>query len=282
MKMIARRVGERARLLYLKPPWGGSSSAEVFGQRLAACTGANSAREALMTPLPDDCVLMLDDVQLWWERSEHGGAVLDALGRFIQRSSGAGLIMLGVDDRPFHFMDRLYHLQEHILGVVASRPLDAEDLQQAVLSRHESTGLTLTVQGTPEAAMSDWAYARLFTRLFRYTGGNVGDCLHAWVSHIESADASGIHLRRPEMPDLEALDSLRPMQIALIVQCILHGQLTRTRLARITSADAAEMRAELAALIRLGVVVEHSGGVFGVNPFLEPHILRRFGELRYV
>jgi len=283
-RMIARRAFDRGNVFQVHPPAGGSNDPDVLRHRLSVSLGREGANQVdrAMRSLPPDSVFIMHDLELWWERAEGGGAVVEALVDLIGSYGRQYLFILSGVDRTFNFIDQLYGLQEHLLGVIGCRAFDAEDLKEAILTRHESTGLIYTLDGLKETELSEWAVAKLFTAFFRYTSGNVGDALHAWISHVDAVSGTTITLRRPEMPDSEALDGLRPIQTALAVQWILHRQLTGPRLERITPLSPQELHAEVGSLLRTGLLVERGGGVLELNPFIEPHLIRRFAEVQHV
>jgi amino acid transporter len=283
-QMIARRALHRGNMFQLHPPPGGSSDPDVFRQHLSVCLGreGDTRVERALQALPKESVFIFHDLELWWERAEGGGTVIEAMADLIGTYGRQHLFILSTVDRTFNFIDRLYGLQEHLLGVVGCRAFDAEDLKAAILNRHESTGLIYTLDGLTETELSEWAVAKLFTAFFRYTGGNVGDALNAWISHADAFQGTTITLRRPETPDSEALDGLRPIQTALVVQWILHRRLTRQRLERVTALGPQELHAEVGALLRTGLLVDRGGGVLELNPFIEPHLIKRFSEVQHV
>jgi len=105
--------------------------------------------------------------------------------------------------------------------------------------------------------------------------------MHAWISHIDAISGKTITVRAPDSPHSEALDLLRPHQVALMLQLIIHRQLTEERFARIAPLDGADLRHEIDALWRTGFIERHHE-VLSVNPFLEPHLIQRFAEAQQI
>src|SRR5690606_20610800 len=113
-----------------------------------------------------------------------------------------------------------------------------------------------------------WRQARLFSRYFDFSGGLVAVTLRAWLSNIEKIDGSTLLIRPPALPEVTALGQLRVELQALLVQLVVHKQVNRRRLGRITRLPEDVLEGELGALTRMGIVRRDAKNVIHVDRFV--------------
>ncbi|MEM1125278.1 MAG: hypothetical protein AAGI71_01410 [Bacteroidota bacterium] len=275
---IARTHFKPHAVFTVQPPPGGSTSPDVLLQRLQHATGLAEPPETLFDHLPASSVVIVDRLEQWWARTADGHAALKVLLEWIDRYGDRCLFLFTANLHAYRLMDRLYDLQGHFLSVVACAPAHAEQLKEIVLQRHQTTGLAFTLDGTPEASLSAWKRAQLFTAFFDYARGNVGVALHAWIAHIERATRTELTLRWPTPPDADVLRRLPPLQQALLVHFVLHGPLTRPRLGETTTLDPNALDDALRDLIRAGIVDKSDRELYSINVFLQPHVTHLFTQ----
>lgn len=295
VQILLRRHLAGAPVYTVRPPAGGSVDVDAFEARLrAAVTGAagglsgaairpgpaaaGAAGSDPLAAVPTGSVVVLDDVDLWWERSDSGLAVIDHITGLMDRHEGRCLFILAADVRAYRFVSRVREIEERFLSVIECGPFSARQIEEVVLFRHGLTGLTFEVDGRPDTQLSELARAKLFGRLFDHSQGNIGAALNAWVAHIAAVDGDRLRIVEPTTPRLRALDALRPLQLLLLVGFVLHRAVTFERLSRITGLEDEVLRRELGTLRRFGLVVEDAHDVWTLDPFLHPHLARRFLE----
>jgi amino acid transporter len=276
------------------PPAAGEIDPSAFRRALsAAILAANEGQEdeegrasggerRLLESVPDGSVIVIEDLELWWERSARGWAVIDQILRLIREASARCLFIVEINVHAFAFINRFRPLADTALAVLDCEPLPAESLKRIVMLRHASTGMKIRLKEKGEDELAAWDMARLFSRYFDYSGGMVGATLHAWVSNIDRVERDQLDIHVPKVNDWDVLDELRSEWCALLVQLALHKRADEARLQRITLVEERELEEHLGALTRSGLIVEDGRGVFEINPFVG-HIvldkLRRRGLL---
>jgi hypothetical protein len=199
---------------------------------------------------------------------------MDLLDELIARAGPRLLILINANPRSFALANRIRPIEERVLRTVECEPFSARQLQEVVLLRHASTGLTFTLDGRTEEELSRLRFARLFDAYYDYSGGNVGVTLHAWIAHIREIDGELLRIVPPRRPQLDVFEPLAPLQLMLLVQFVLHGELTAQRLARITRLDGATLARETRSLVRAGLLVEDPRGDVAIDRFVHPHLVR--------
>ena len=273
-RFTARKHFEKRTKYNLLPPRGGSADLASLRSRLAKelKLGGDLDRDLdeMFAAMPESSVLMIHDLELWWERSPRGAAVLDALSGLIERWAHKVFFILELNSHAYEFLQRLVPIADQALAVVECQPFAAEQLKEVIEVRHRATGLRYLLDEREEDELPAWNKARLFTRYFDYTGGYVGVALQSWITHIDRVDGERLLVRAPKTVKLEQFEDLRLEWTALLLQFVLHKRLTRARLGRIV--DSPELEHDVATLLRMGLLTEDKQGVLEINRYMQ-HVL---------
>ena len=277
---VTRRITQERfgpeRTFVVRPVEHGSIDPAQFEAAVCQAVGRSGDVDEALGTLPEGSAVVIEELELWWERSPGGLAVVERLGSLVDRYGARILFVVGVNVHVMRLLRRLEALVDQVLATVHCHPLEAMRLKDAVLRRHDATGLGLRLEGeSRERGPSDWKTARLFTGLFDYSDGYVGAALHAWIAHIVEVTPDFVVVRRPRPESLDALDSLDPEWSALLVELVLHRKMDRARLLRVTGLPSERLDAALAGLRRAGLVV---GGrddeAVAVERFVQRHVER--------
>ena len=151
-QQIATRAG---RAVWLSPPIGGGSGAAelktALQTALATAGVVDSAARNLGQPiqqlarLPANTIIVMDDIDLWWERRTGGLEAIEELMRWVSvRGDDIGFLMAG-SSHAVRLLDQLRHLTRAAHTHLVCQPLAAQDLQSIIMTRHQSTGVRLRV-----------------------------------------------------------------------------------------------------------------------------------------
>jgi DNA-binding transcriptional ArsR family regulator/uncharacterized protein (UPF0335 family) len=266
------------RIHHVNPPPGGSVEPAVFKRTLEEAVSYQGDYREIFQTLQEGSVVIFHDLELWWERSDEGLVVIDEILDLIDRFGSRCFFILNLDVHAMTFISRLRALADGALALVECGPFDAEALRDIISLRHRSTDLRFKLDGREEDNLSRWRQARLFAGNFDHSGGYVGGALQTWISHIDKVDKKSLFIRIPKAPRLEELDNLRIEWVALILQMVLHKQVTFVRLLRITGLSEKTLRHDLDTLIRMGLVSENRQGVIGLNRYIHQMVTSRLVE----
>lgn len=280
-RLLSRALAKRP-TYWVSPPESCEASVERFAQALGEATGERGSPAQIVAALPDRSVVVIEDLELWWERSGDGLVVVDELLACVQAHGDRVLFVIEIASHPFALIDRLRRLGDRALAVVECGPLPAEALKEIVMLRHGGTGVTFELEGVPESALADWRVARLFSRHFTASRGLVGVALAGWIAHIERATDGAIRVRSPGRRAWDALDALRPEWIAILIQLLLHKRLTRARLARISGLTGPALDDPLDVLLRVGLVHRSRHDVLRLDRFVTHALIDRLRARRVI
>ncbi len=256
----------KAPTIWVSPPLGGSASADGFRNALAAAIGERGTPEQLLAGLDQGAIVVIDDIDLWWERRPGGLAAIDEIIRVIRESTDNVGFVLSGSSHAIRLLDDVRPLSRLAMAHLRCAPLPAQQIKDVVMARHTSTGLRMQLGNTREDAFTEWSLARLFHAHFEYSKGNVGSSLRAWVAHITDVTDEHLHIRRPGSKPWDALSDLRPELAAILVELLLHKHASMDKLQRVTNMGGSELTEALDELRSIGLVTEYRRSVFHMTP----------------
>ena len=258
----------------ITPPPGGSCDPDVFRATLESQLNGRGSVEDLFEGLPEGSVVLLHNAEMWWERSVRGLVVLDQITELIERFGDRSLFFVEMGRSAYRFLARYSTFGAGALVRAECGPVDAEVLKEMVTVRHNSTGMRFALDGKLEGEVSGWALAQLFTAYFDHSDGNVGAALHAWLAHIQQVDGDTLTLVAPRAPVDDALDALEMAWVAVLVQVVLHKELTMERLLRVSGLSRVRLTREIAALRRTGLLADVRRDIIELEPRAQHLVMR--------
>ncbi|RJP92447.1 MAG: hypothetical protein C4518_07290 [Desulfobacteraceae bacterium] len=267
--VIAFQFFDRQSVFQISPPGDGSCSLEVFHQAIEAAFQLRGTTEHLFLQIPSQSVIIFHNLELWWERHPQGNAIMHHIEWMIRQFGHQCFFILNINTHALKLIRNLQKIEEYFLDVIECPPMTAEELKTIILMRHKATGMKFKFEDQSEDALSELQMARLFRRFFDYSRGNVGVALHTWISHIESIKGDTLQISAPSLPDLAPL-SLLPMEwMVVILQFVLHKNLTPSKLMRLMGWNEPEFQRFIDVLHRSGILQKRSGNLWSINPYLE-------------
>lgn len=252
----------------LTPPVTGSISTKLFRQALLKTLRASGGINQAFANLPPDSVLIIDDMELWWEKSDNGFAVIDQIANIIDKNSDNCFFVVNVNSYAYELMKRIKKIENYFLSIINCQPFSAEYIKQIIMFRHKSSGIRLQFNKRTDDQIRSQDLAGLFTKYFKFSKGNVGVALQAWISNITAFENNTITIKEPKIADLAALRSLDVETYIYIVQFLLHKRLSMQRLLRISMATKEEMAKKLNYLLRAGLIKVVSHDTYELNPYI--------------
>jgi uncharacterized protein YbcI len=262
----------------LTPPYAGSADLKLFRLSLENLFEINGSYYKIFNSLPENSVLIIDDLALWWEQSEKGFAVVAQLIELIDKYSHRCLFVINLNKFTYSLIRRMHPVDNYFISIIELKAFSTEELQNIILARHESGNLRLRLHDRLRDQLRPWDYARLFSKYYAVSGGNVGVALQYWLANIEDIRDKTLFIRSPQMPDISALDSMEPGWYLLIIQLLLHKRANLRKLARIMREHIQEIKETIDILVRSGIVEEKNPGVYELNTLFYPFILRKLSE----
>jgi len=264
----------------MRPPEGGSISKQVFRKELSKTLELNGSYAQIFNNLEANSVLIIDDLELWWEKSEQGFEVINQIIQLIENYSHQCLFVVNVNIHSFKLINQIQKIDKYFLNIIDCQAFSPEEIKDIVLFRHKSSGLNLKLENKQQEQLKSRDMAQLFSKYFSYSQGNIGTALLAWIANISNLDKNSVNIHSPKIPDTGALDNLESDDFLIILQFILHKYLNISKLKRIMFSSEKELKNKLAYLLRVGIIHEASKESYELNRFLYIFLENKLVDLK--
>ncbi|MEW5975093.1 MAG: ATP-binding protein [Acidobacteriota bacterium] len=213
-------------------------------------------------------VIILEELERSFLRQVGHYGAIRALQRVIAATCSSAFWMLAINQVAFRFLDASVRLGDSFSHRVNAATATSESLRQAILLRHNLSGLRLHFAAPPDT--SRWPARVLrrevaaedvfFERLTSESGGVFRTAFEIWLSHISSADA-GVVRMKPLLPvDLSpVINALDTGALFTLVAILQHGGLTAEEHSRIFQVLPASSQAQLDELLAREIIEPDPG-----------------------
>ncbi|WKN43112.1 amino acid permease [Tunicatimonas pelagia] len=280
---LSQRIGKRFsrkedRIIQVFPTRAGSIRISDFNKELQRATRKAGTPDQIIKNLPAGSTIVINDLEMWWERSAKGFEVVNEIMRLIAKYSPQILFVVNTNPFAYQLINLVNPIADYFLNIIPYQPFGTEEIEQLILLRHWSGGLTFVLNERGEETLSEWQKVQFFNAFFDYSGGNPGAALGAWLASIERKVDKAVHLSVPRTPDYDGLRNMPTDWTILLVQFLLHKRLSLPRMRRVLHLDTASLTDILQDLIRAGLVVEKESGVYQLNVYTEVHLINLLKE----
>ncbi len=276
---IANKFFDGKKIFQINPPESGSISLEEFEKQLRITFNQTVDTEAIFNSMANGTVLILHDLELWWERSQQGFTVINKIVELIEKYSDRCFFIINSTSQAFHFINLLQSIENIFIGAIHCQPFDAEDIQDAILIRHKSSGFKFELEKQDEDEISNLRLANLFNTYFDISRGNIGLAILNWIANIQKVKQSRIVIVKPEDVKDYFLNNLNTDWFLFLQQFVLHKQLNLIRISRILGIEENKASQSVDYLKRSGLIVEFKPSTFHINPYLHNLISKKLVEM---
>ncbi len=252
------------------PPITGSSNKEALVAALKKATQLWGSIDQVMTQLKPGSVIIINDMELFWEHHESGLGALRELQRLINEFGHKLLFVVNVNQYTASKLHQLIGLNDSFIEIIQLSQFNATELKKLVIKRHRTSGLEVSYKGKQK--LTNFAIAKLFNAYFNYSQGHPGIALSGWLANISSANKEQLIIKKPQLPKVEVLTKLDNDWQQVLLQLILHKRMTLPRLTLVTNWNESKAYGIIKALLRSGMLMEKSTGVYHINPYVYPFL----------
>ncbi len=271
---VLRKEFRNSQVFHIFPPVEGSVSAKSYERELGKATGITREKSEIYSTLQFGSVVVLHDLELWWERSPKGLELIKEIMSDISAYGSSYLFVINMNIFAYELINNILTIQDQLIGVIQCQSFDSENLKTLIMKRHKSSGLSFSLDNKSEDSMSQLKLARLFSKYFDCTRGNPGVALNTWLSSITQYKNEEITMKYPGSPDTEIFNELDENALGALQQIALHKRMDVHKLGRVLCQADSEIDKLIRPLRLNGLLQEKAEGVFVINPFAEPYIVR--------
>jgi hypothetical protein len=255
------------------PSLSGTIKVEDFTEIIRKATQNQGDVFQISNHLKDGSVMIINDLELFWERSPDGIQIIQLIEKLIDEYSHKILIIVNLNQHAFKVINQLTNFGSHFIEIINLRPFEAEILKELIMRRHRSSGLTIGFDQQTDG-INEIRMAQLFNAYFNYSEGNPGTALNAWLANIRKVEGDHLTVEKPENPSLSGLKSLQEDWLMLLGQFVIHKRLDVGKIIRIAGWNKQVVDEMILAMLRTGIIMEKVSGLYMIDPYIHPFVIR--------
>ncbi|MCD4731528.1 MAG: hypothetical protein K8R74_13070 [Bacteroidales bacterium] len=268
-----------SKVYYINNFPAGSCKIEDFTKSLQEATGIKGNSNTIFSKLQKDSLIIIDNLELWWEKNEKGNEVIEFISNLIYTYSSKFIFLITVNSESYSTINQMVELDHYFINSIELKPFNSALLQKIIMFRHLSSGFDLRFQEKPDHKANNSDLAKLFSKHFTVSEGNIGAALLSWISNIVDVQEKVITVKMPKLPDFNIFQNLPPDMNLYLTQFILHKRLDIDKLQRVTFDSKEEVEEKIAFLKRSGVIFEIAGGIYELDKYLYIHLKNKLFDL---
>ena len=208
-------------------------------------------------------VVILEEFERTFLRTMNGFAALRDFLRLLSATSTTTLWILSVNETSFRYLDAVVGLSSAFSHRVNAMSVRLEDITNAILQRHNLSGLRLQFAPPPEGDPRVSQARRLFgleadpqtlffEALYEQSEGLFRSAFELWQDCIERVEGGLIHMKLPLDPNYRSLRAEMTTDDFFTLQALLqHGSLTAEELAQVLGISVESGRERLGRMLAL-------------------------------
>lgn len=233
---------------------------------LARCIGAENVSSLEDFLAASRRVVIIEELERTFLRQIGYYGAIRSLQRVIAATCPSTLWILTLNEVAFRFLNAAVNLGARFSHRLNISTASREDLRQAILRRHDLSGLRLQFPPSPRPrALADRIKTFLrgpadpemvfFEALARESAGVYRTALELWLGHIEAIEAGVLYLKPIVTPDLSpVIEDLDLEDLFTLVAILQHGSLTPEEHAIVFQRSIAASRAQLDELLAREII----------------------------
>jgi len=266
------------RIYTIIPPGGGSVKSDDWIASLQKSIGISGNSFEIFRNLPNESVVIINDLELWWERTKDGSEVIKEIAQLIQTFGQKIFFILNCNQYAYNIINKVFPIEEDLLSVINCNPFEARKLQELIQNRHKTSGLNYFYKNKAEESVSKIQTAALFNSYFSVSGGNPGVAINSWLANIVKVQGQNIYIQKPALPNMEPLEHLNDEWLIIIALFIQHKHISLSKLARILAINEEKVERKIYSLSNAGIIESNGKDIYTLTRYLEPFVVKICSE----
>ncbi len=254
-------------------PIQGTTSIAGFTEALRKATQKYGDTSQILSQLPIGSVVIINDLELFWERTASGLEVVRHLEQLIDEFGNKILFVVNMNPHAYKLINQLTGFGDRFIEIINFSPFYAEELKDLIMKRHRSSGMSIRFNSDKDD-LNEVQLAQLFNSYFNYCEGNPGTALNGWLANVNRAIGNDLIIKKPEYPSTTVLEELNEDWCMVLTLFVLHKRLTEDKIERISGWNGGQVKSMVQAMVRSGIVLEKAPGIYHVDPYLQPFLVR--------
>lgn len=190
-------------------------------------------------------IIIIEEAERTYLRKIDGFRAIRELLSLVADTTGRNLWVLSLTREGCRFLDAALQLSSGFSHRLHASAVTADELKDAVLQRHNLSGLRLEFASPPgKSRIQEWLRQQtarvqssedsFFDTLHEVSGGVFRSAFTTWRRYIDRVDGGVLHMRSLALPDLSRLTQALSLEDLFFLQMLLqHGSLTAEEAASI-------------------------------------------------
>ncbi len=281
-KQLAGLHFNRNNIYNVRAPRECTADVRLFEETLLKSINGKDNLQYDLSMLPSKSVIIIHDLELWWQRKPFGTHVVEKLISLMQEFSNSILFIINTNENALSIINQLTSLNIWALDIIYCQPFDARDLKNLILLRHQAGAMKFILNKTHEDQMTEWDYARLFNRYFVLSSGNPGLTIKLWLANIKKISANTLFIEKPVYEELRFADQLSQYEIMHILQFVIHRRFSIKNLAALLLYNIHETGQIVHELLKKNILIERYPETYSLNPVLEIYLIKKLKSLELI
>ncbi len=264
---------KKDRSFTISAPLAGSAKKEDWLTALQKATGQTGSSSEIIRGLLPESTIIINDLELWWERSNKGTEVIEEIIELIQVFGRKTFFVINCNVSFYQLINKILPIEEHFVSLVECLTFDARKLQMLIQNRHKTSGLTFYYKSRPEEQLSQINTAALFNSFFIVSGGNPGVALNTWLASIVKVEKQDLYISKPELPKVEILNHMSDDWMIILALFVQHKNMDANKLARVMNSTVENAKNNIVNMMNAGILEHRDNDVYTVNRYLEPFLV---------
>jgi len=236
-------------------------------------------------------VVVLESIQNCFVRNINGFKAIEKLSYLISETRNHIFWMVSCSRYAWSFLDKVLQISEYFSHISNSDSLNAEQIKQLILSRHQASGYSLYFEPDDqirqsrtyrklkdqEAEAQEHLRKEYFEKLTKLAEGNASIAMIFWIRSIRDFDETYFYVQPLEVTSVEMIEDLNPPVLFALAAFVLHDTLSDKELAMVLNIKLEESRLLLNRLRSRGMLIEKNES-FTINHLMYRQIVRVLKE----
>ena len=268
-------------LYKILPPLNRTWTKEDLTRAIQRVTGMREPLARIFNKIPAKSTIILEDLEQWWLKAPQGDQIIIELVRLINKFGGKHYFILTSNINAYNLMCQNTIIRNAVIQTVILAPLNANQIKDAIWSRHQTGGLRIQLDTQHEQHISVNKLNKYLTKFHALSGGNIGLALNLWINSIKVKDENTIIMKSPFLHELENIDSQHWKNI--IFQLFIHYNLSREEFYRIYGEENKNwVNRILMSLKNAGLVEQNERGEFYLIKATKPYLENWLNEYGFI
>jgi amino acid transporter len=227
-----------------------------------------------LNDLPTGSVVVLDDFELWWRKSDKGFDKINQWISIFKEYSNNILFIVECNHFLLSLMLKVSKLEDVLIQIVETPYFSGKQAGKVIDYKNKLSNQLVTYKGLNINARSFISNFFLFNQLSELSGGNIGGLNLVWMSSLVFDDENSLKFDPDfdlEFPLIESAD-----EKIILLMIIIHKKLSKDDLGKILSHMSAEQINRKIGLLDSNKLILIESNYIVINPVVLPYLVKYF------